>query len=163
MSDGKDLIRVELTFHKVLPTNRYKKRAESRRLSAPSTGEWSRQPASAARPTRRQMPVRRPRPCQEKETSPPSAQTLPDTPKHHITHGRTEKIATIQPSPIITRLPPATSTSPISPPKKTRTQSLSAPASKKKNRTRYNFYPLHEKNKTRFTVITLIIPTDRPE
>ena len=84
MSDGKDLVRVELTFHKVLSTNKYKKSTESRRLPAPSAGEWPRQPDPAPRPTRRQTPVRQPLPCQEKETSPPPAQTLPDTPRQHI-------------------------------------------------------------------------------
>ena len=45
MSDGKDLVRVELTFHKALPTKSYyKKRAESRRQPAPSADEWPRQP-----------------------------------------------------------------------------------------------------------------------
>ena len=120
------------------------------RQPAPSAGEWPRQPAPATRATKRQTPVRRPPPCQEKETSPPSAQTLPDTPRQHITHDRTQKTATIHSSPNITRPPPATSTSPVSPPKKkTRTQSPSAPASRKKNRTRYDSYdfsyPLHEK------------------
>ena len=149
MSHRKDLVRVELTYHKVLATNRYKKRAESRRQPAPSAGEWPRQPASTTRPTRRQTPVRRPPPCQEKETSPPAVRTLPDTPRQHIIHHRTKETGTIQPSPVISRSP-ATSTSPVNPPKKkTRTQSSTAPASKKKNRTHcdsYDFsYTLHEK------------------
>ena len=39
MSDGKDLVRVELTFHKKLPTPRYyKKAAESRRQPATPAG-----------------------------------------------------------------------------------------------------------------------------
>ena len=51
MSDGKDLVRVELTFHKALPTKPYyKKRAESRRQPAPSAGEWPHQPAATTRP-----------------------------------------------------------------------------------------------------------------
>ena len=112
MSDGKDLVRVELTFHKALPTmSYYKWRAESRRQPAPSAGELTRQPAPAARPTRRQTLVRRPPPCQEKETSLPSRQSLPDTPRQHIIHGCTQKTAIIQPLPIISRPPPATFTS----------------------------------------------------
>ena len=52
MSDGKDLVRVELTFHKALPTKPYyKKRAGSRRQPAPSAGEWPRQPAAATGPS----------------------------------------------------------------------------------------------------------------
>ena len=48
MSDGKDLVGVELTSHKALPTKPYyKKRTESRRQPAPSAGEWPRQPAPA--------------------------------------------------------------------------------------------------------------------
>ena len=40
MSDGKDLVRVELNFHKTLPTKPYyKRRAESRRQPATSAGE----------------------------------------------------------------------------------------------------------------------------
>ena len=43
ISDGKDLVRVELTFHKNQPNSRYdKKMAESRRQPAPSAGEWPR-------------------------------------------------------------------------------------------------------------------------
>ena len=80
---------------------------------------------------------------------PPPTQTLPDTTRQHIIHDRTQKTATIQPSPIITRPPQAASTSPVSPPKKSRTQSPSAPANKKKNRTCYDSfdfsYPIHEK------------------
>ena len=73
-----------------------------------------------------------------------------DTPGQHITHGRTQKTSTIQTSPIINRPPPATSTSPVIPPKKkSRTQSLPAPTNKKKNHTRYDSfdfsYPIHEK------------------
>ena len=51
MLDGKDLVRVELTFHKVLPTKSYKKRAESKRQPALSAGECLRQPAPGRRPT----------------------------------------------------------------------------------------------------------------
>ena len=71
--------RVELTFHKNLPTPRfYKKKAVSRRQPAPSAGEWPRQPAQ--RPTTtRPTTARRPTICVEKETPPPPALTLPDT------------------------------------------------------------------------------------
>ena len=86
----------------------------------------------------------------EREMPPPPTLTLPDTTRQHITQYRTQKTATIQPSLIITKPPPATSTSPVSPPKKkSRMQSPSAPANKKKNRTRYDSfdfsYPVHEK------------------
>ena len=58
MSDGKDLVQVELTFHKKLPTSRiYKKGAESRRQPAPLAGEWPRQPAAASRPPPRREPT----------------------------------------------------------------------------------------------------------
>ena len=124
MSDGKDLVRVELTFHKVLPTNRYKKRAESRRQPAPSAGEWPRQPATSTRPptTTRLMPARR-QPPMEREMPPPPTQTLPDTTRQHITHDCTQKTATIQPSPIIIRpaTPPPSPESPLM--KKPRTKS----------------------------------------
>ena len=150
MSEGKDLVRVKLTFHKNLAMPRfYKKGAVSRRQPAPSAGEWPRQPAAATTPMTRSMPARR-QPTMEKEMPPPPTQTLQDTPRQYITHGRTQKTATIQPSPIITRPPPAISTSPVSPPKKkSRTQSPPAPANKKKNHTRYDSfdfsYPIHEK------------------
>ena len=48
MADGKDHVRVELTFHKTVPTLPvYKRRAESRRQPAPFAGEWPRQPTAA--------------------------------------------------------------------------------------------------------------------
>ena len=51
MSDGKDLIRVELTFHKKLPTPRfYKKGAESRRQTAPPTQTILHTPHQITRP-----------------------------------------------------------------------------------------------------------------
>ena len=106
MSDGKDLVCVELTFHKVLLTNRHKKRAESRRQPAPSAGEWPRQPAPARRPMTTLTPARRPTPCMEQEVTPPTPQTLPDT-------ARDQKSAIIEPSPVIKE-----PTTPDSPPKK---------------------------------------------
>ena len=76
MSDGKDLIRVELTFHKKLPTPRYyKKGAESRRQPAPLAGEWPRQPAPATRPPPRRVPTQI-----ERETLPQPTQTILQTP-----------------------------------------------------------------------------------
>ena len=58
MADGKDLVQVELTFHKKLPTPRiYKKGAESRRQPAPPAGEWPRQPALVRRPPPRREPT----------------------------------------------------------------------------------------------------------
>ena len=64
IADGKDHVRVELTFHKTLPTLPvYKRRAESRRQPAPSVGEWPRQPTAARQPppptTRPTPPARR--------------------------------------------------------------------------------------------------------
>ena len=80
MADGKDHVRVELTFHKNLPTLPvYKRRAESRRQPAPSAGEWPRQPTAARRPppTPRSTPTsRRELTAPEKETSPPALRTL---------------------------------------------------------------------------------------
>ena len=76
MSDGKDLVRVELTFHKALPTKPYyKRRAESRRQPAPSAGEATRQPVPASRPPPRREPTQI-----ERETLPPPPQTTTQTP-----------------------------------------------------------------------------------
>ena len=86
MSDGKDLVRVELTFHKVLPTNRYKKRAESRR-----------QPSPARRPTTTSTSARRSTPCMEQEATPLTPQTLPDIARANITYDRIQKTAIIEP------------------------------------------------------------------
>ena len=81
MADGRDHVRVELTFHKNLPTLPvYKRKAESRRQPAPSAGEWSRQPTAARPPpppTTRPTPTARRQPTTpEKETTPPASQTL---------------------------------------------------------------------------------------
>ena len=105
MADGKDHVRVELTFHKNLPTQPfYKKRAESRRQPAPSAGEWPRQPTAARRPppTTRSSPTAQAqatvhREAPEKETSPPELQimeTAPDT----ITVPRPPQTAQLTPS-----------------------------------------------------------------
>ena len=161
MSDGKDLVRVELTFHKNQPTPRvYKKGAVSRRQPAPSAGEWPRQPAPAHLPTiTRPTPARRPTPCVEKETPPPPAEILPDTTRSTITHDHTQKTAIIETAPTIVRpqTPPPT---PDSPPKKrTRTKSPTAPDNKEKCPTSYvsyDFsYPLHEYNLQGVTMIKL--------
>ena len=117
ISDGKDLVRVELTFHKVLPTNKYKKRAESRRQPAPFAGEWPRQPAPARRPTTTSTPARRSTPCMEQEATPPTTQTLADTARDYRTYDRTQKTAIIDPSPVIKK-PATPPTTPDSPPKK---------------------------------------------
>ena len=118
MADGKDHVRVELTFHKTLPTLPvywWWWTSSSCGLARP------RQPTAARRPppptTRPTPPERRQPPSLEKETSPPSTQTLPDTTRSTITHDRTQKTAIIEPAPIITRptTPPPT---PESPPKK---------------------------------------------
>ena len=70
MADGKDHVRVELTFHKNLPTLPvYKRRAESRRQPAPSAGEWPRQPTAA----RRQPFTTRSTPTACRETTAPDS------------------------------------------------------------------------------------------
>ena len=92
MSDGKDLVGVELTFHKALPTKPYyKKRAESRRQPAPSAGEWSRQPAAATRPstTTRTTPARR-QPNMERGMPPPPTHSSRHYKTTHHTGSHTE-------------------------------------------------------------------------
>ena len=94
MADGKDHVRVELTFHKNLPTQPiFKKRAKSRRQPAPSAGEWPRQPTAARRPP----PTRS---ALEKETSPPALQIMEITPDT-ITVTRPPQTAQLTPSPSI--------------------------------------------------------------
>ena len=89
MSDGKDLVRVELTFHQNLPTQRlYKKGAINRRQPAPSAGEW---PSPAHLPTTtRPTPARRSTPCVEKQTPPPPAETTRHYKIHHHTRPHAE-------------------------------------------------------------------------
>ena len=112
MSDGKHLVRVELTFHKALPTKPYyKRRAESRRQPAPSAGEWPRQPVPASRPPPGQEPTQI-----ERETLPPTTQTIQQT-SQQIIRPRYKNTASITASPIITRPAPAPA-SPESPPSK---------------------------------------------
>ena len=136
MSDRKDLVRVELIFHKNLQTPRfYKKGGVSRRQPAPSAGEG--QPAAATTPTTRSTPALR------RHHRPDTADINPST----IRHQRKPQTAEITPSPIImrpTRPPP----SPDSPPsKKQRTK----PPKYTRQPKEYfhvdieNEYPLHEK------------------
>ena len=105
MADGKDHVRVELTFHKNLPTLPvYKRRAESRRQPAPSAGEWPRQPTAARRPpptTRSTHTARRESTAPEKETSSPVLQTLEINTPDTITVTRPPKTAQLTPSPYI--------------------------------------------------------------
>ena len=105
MSDGKDLVRVELTVHKNLPTQRlYKKGVVGRRQPAPPAYEWPCQPAPAHLPTTTRLaPAHRPTPCVEKETPPPPTEILPDTTRSTITHDRTQKTAIIETAPTIVR------------------------------------------------------------
>ena len=121
MSDGKDLVRVELTFHKNLPTPRvYKKGAESRRQPAPPAGEWPHQSAPATRP-----PPRREQKQMERETLPPPQQTILQTP-HQINRPRYKNTATITASPTITR-PASAPASPATPPSKKARKESPAP------------------------------------
>ena len=161
MSDGKDLVRIELTFHKNLPTQRlYKKGVVSRKQPAPSAGEWPCQPAPAHLPTtKRPTPAHWPTPCVEKETPPQPAENLPDTTRSIITHDRTQKTVIIETAPTTVRpqIPPPT---PDSPPKKrTRTKSPTALDSKEKCPTSYvsyDFsYPLNEYDLQGVTMIKL--------
>ena len=148
LCDGKDLVRVVLTFHKNQPTSRYgKRRAESRRQPAPSAGEWPRQPTAARRPTTtRSTPARR-QPTMEKETPPPAVQILQTTTPSTIRHQRKPQTAEITPSPLIMR-PTTPPPSPDSPqPKKQRTKS---PKITRQSKEYFHVdieeeYPLHEK------------------
>ena len=109
MSDGKDLVRVELTFHKALPTKPYyKRRAESRRQPAPSAGECPRQPVPTSRPPPRREPTQI-----ERETLPPTTQTIQQT-SQQIIRPHYKNTASFTASPIITR-PAPTPASPESP------------------------------------------------
>ena len=137
MSDGMDLVRVELTFHKKLPTPRvYKKGAESRRQPAPPAGEWPRQPAPATRPPPRQETMQ-----MERETLPPPTQTILQTP-HQIIRPRYKNTATITASPTITRPTPAPASPVLPPPKKARKES---PAPDRSIPYCSFHYPIHEK------------------
>ena len=122
MSNRKDLVQVELTFHKKLPTLRfYKKGAESRRQPAPPAGEWPRRPAPATRllPCRVLTQI-------EREMLPPPTQTILQT-LQQIIRPRYKNTATITASPTITRPAPAPA-SPESPPSKKARKESPAPA-----------------------------------
>ena len=141
MSDGKDLVRVELTFHKALPTKPYyKRRAESRRQPASSAGEWPRQPAPASRPPPRREPTQI-----ERETLPPTTQTMQQT-SQQIIRPRYKTTASITASPIINRPAPA---SPESPPSKKPRKKSPEPAKDRPILCCYDAYeepfPIHEK------------------
>ena len=146
---GKDHVRVELTFHKNLPTQPiFKKRAESRRQPAPSAGEWPRQPTAARRPPpTRSAPTAQPtvrREALEKDTSPPALQIMEITPDT-ITVTRPPQTAQLTPSPSIKK--PAASPE-VSRAKRPRTKS---PKYTSKQPTQFfhakieDEYPLHEK------------------
>ena len=137
MSDGKDLVWVELTFHKKL-SRFYKKGAESRRQPATPAGEWPRQPAPATRPPPRRVPTQ-----MERVTLPPPTQTILQTP-HQIIRPRYKNTATITASPTITRPAPA---SPVTqPPKKARKESPAPDRSIPYFSYHYDEeYPIHEK------------------
>ena len=150
MVDGKDHIKIEVTFRKATNQRFDKRRAESRRQPAPSAGEWPRQPTTARRPptttTTRSTPARR-QPTMENETPPPAVQTLQTTTPSTIKHQRKPQTAMITPSPITMRptTPPPSPDSP--PPKKQRTKSPKITKQPKE----YFYvdiveeYPLHEK------------------
>ena len=149
MADGRDHVKIEVTFRKATSQQFDKKGVESKRRPTPPAGEWPHQPATVRWPTTTRLtPARRPTPCIEKETPLP-AQTLPDTTRYTITHDRTQKTPIIEPTPTLVR-PPTTPPTPDSlPKKKTQTKSPTAPARKEKYPTSYisyDFsYPLHEK------------------
>ena len=118
LSNGKDLVRVEVTFHKKLPTPRvYKKGAESRRQPAPPAGEWPRQPTPATR-----LPPRREPTQMEREMLPPPTQTILQT-LHQIIRPCYKNTATITAWPTITRLAPAPASPVTLLPKKARKES----------------------------------------
>ena len=149
MADGKDHVRVELTFHKNLPTQPiFKKRAESRRQPATSAGKWPRQPTAARRPlptrsTPTAQPTVRPE-APEKETSPPALQIMEITPDT-ITVTRPPQLT---PSPSIKK--PATPSPSPEVPRAKRPRTIS-PKYTSKQPTQYfhakieEEYPLHEK------------------
>ena len=77
MADGKDHVKIEVTFRKQTNQQFDKKGAESRRRPIPPAGEWPRQPAPARHPvTRPTPPASRQPTTPEKETTPPAQQTL---------------------------------------------------------------------------------------
>ena len=116
MADGKDHVKVEVTFRKTTHQRYDKKGAESRRRPTPPAGECPRQPAQARQPTAsRQTPARRSPPYLERKTPPPPTQTLQQQPET-ITLPRYKTTTTITASPTIYR--PAPTSSPDAPLKK---------------------------------------------
>ena len=95
MADGKDHVRVELTFHKNLPTQPvFKKRAESRRQPAPSAGEWPRQPTAARRPPpTRSSPTVQPRSTGEGDLTASTTDNGDYTRHHHSYKTTTDSTA----------------------------------------------------------------------
>ena len=115
MADGKDHVRVELTFHKTLPMLPvYKRRAESR-LASGLTSPQLLDNHHQQQPDQRLQHANS-RQCQRRRT-PPAPQTLQLETPATITVQRPLKTAQITPSPIIQRpVPPPPS--PESPPTK---------------------------------------------
>ena len=124
MADGKDHVNIEVTFRKTTIQRFVKKGTESRRRPTPPANCLA-SPFQLDNHRRDRCNfAEKPTPCQEKkEATPPSTQAIPATTRNYIKHDRTQKAATIQPSPII-RKPPTPPSCPDSPPaKKTRTES----------------------------------------
>ena len=152
MADGKDHVRVELTFHKNLQTQPvFKKRAESRRQPAPSAGDRPHLPTAARRPPpTRSMPTAQPtvrREAPEKETSPPALQIMEITPDT-ITVSRPPQTAQLTTSPSIKK--PATPTPSPEVPRAKRPRRKSPKYTSKQPRQYFHAkiedeYPLHEK------------------
>ena len=146
LSDGKDLVRVVLTFHKNQPTSRYdKRRAKSRRQPASSAGEWPRQPTAAIEDLRR--PDRR-LPADSRLWRRRHHTSRPDTADNNTLHHQTSAQATDStPSPIIWRPTTAPPSPESPPPKKPRTKS---PKTTRQPKEYFHVdieeeYPLHEK------------------
>ena len=120
MSDRKDLVRVELTLHKNLPTTRFYKKGPKAGGSLHtllSSGLAS--PLLQQKPTTRSTPASRQH-MPEKETPPQAGQTLQTTAPTTIRHQRKPQRADITPSPIIMRpttLPPSLDSSPTKKPR----------------------------------------------
>ena len=156
MYDGKDLAKVELTFHKKPMNDRhyYKKRSESKRQLTPSAGEWARQPTATTRPTasRPTLQVRRTTPHLERETPPPSTQTFQHQPET-LTLPRCKTTTTIY--------KPAPSSSPDAPqrrkqgllhqPETSPTLQRDITTTRSRSRTHNEKYDLHEVHGCKFS------------
>ena len=115
--------------------NVYKKRPKAGGSLHPPLALRQHAPAArcSATTTRRQTPVRQPpMPCQEKEVTPPTTQTIQANTRPHIKHDRTQKTAIIQPSIVITRPTTPPSSRDSRPPK---TVSISTPAIRRQRAT----------------------------